>query len=188
MSNAQIDAFIASFDAVAGIAHVVDTSAGAAECAARIIQEAGLTRIACAQTDPDFTRALLRLSEEGGFNLRTEPYPADALPLGLDDVQVGITGIDFGIAQTGTLVEVAANDATRLVSSMPRTYIGLLHARDIVPMFFDAAARLREVFQRHESHVAVSFISGPSRTGDIEMILTLGVHGPEKAHAIVIRE
>lgn len=187
MSSELIDAFVANFEAVAGVAHVVDTPAAAAVCAAEIIRAAGATRVACAQTPVEFTATLAGAAESGGFSLRTEPYAAESLPLGLDDVQIGITGIAFGIAQTGTLVEVATNDATRLVSSMPRTYIGILHAQDLVPMFFDAGARLREIFQQHDQNVAVSFISGPSRTGDIEMILTLGVHGPEKAHAILIR-
>ena len=50
----------------------------------------------------------------------------------------------------------------------------------------DAAPRLRALFQENPRNCVVSFISGPSRTGDIEMILTLGVHGPETAHAIIV--
>ena len=51
----------------------------------------------------------------------------------------------------------------------------------------DAAARLRTFFDQNPTNATVSFISGPSRTGDIHMRLTLGVHGPETTHAVVVR-
>lgn len=180
------DSFVANFEAVAGKAHLVDSLEAAVRKTAEIIRDAGATRVACAQTPGDFAQQLRAALGTAEVDLKQEPYSAQDLPLGLNEVQIGITGIDFAIAQSGTMVEVAINDATRLVSSMPRTHIGILYAREIVPLFFDAAARLRTLFADNERNIAVSFISGPSRTGDIEMILTLGVHGPEKAHVVVI--
>ena len=85
-------------------------------------------------------------------------------------------------------MEVATNDAVRLVSALPRTYIGVLRQRDIVDRYADAAARVRSIVALHDRHLVISFISGPSRTGDIELKLTLGVHGPEQAHAVIINE
>jgi L-lactate dehydrogenase complex protein LldG len=110
------------------------------------------------------------------------------MPDAIAAAEVGITGIAFGIAQTGTLVEVSTNDAVRLVSALPRTYIGVLRRRDIVDRYTDAAARVRSIVALHDRHLVISFISGPSRTGDIELKLTLGVHGPEQAHAVIINE
>lgn len=188
MSDSLVDSFIANLEAVAGKAHVVDGPEAAAGTIAQIIAEANLTRAAIAHVPPVLADALRPLLLEKGVQVKEEPFAADSLPLFLDDVQVGITGIDFAIAQTGTMVEVATNDATRLVSSMPRTYIGVFHATEIVPTLLESAPRLRAVFRQHAPNVMVSFISGPSRTGDIEMILTLGVHGPENAHAIIVQE
>lgn len=188
MQDETLASFVENFEAVAGVAHVVASAEAAGEKVLELIRAAGAARVAVAQAPEAVLRAMRSASDAGAFSLKAEPHAAETLPMGLNDVQIGITGIDFGIAQSGTLVEVAANDATRLVSSMPRTYIGILRAADIVPTLFDASARLREVFQRHGGGVTVSFISGPSRTGDIEMILTLGVHGPERAHAIIIQE
>jgi len=115
-----------------------------------------------------------------------EPYAAQGLPDAIDSAQVGVTGIAFAIAQSGTLVEVAVNDAVRLVSALPRTYIGVVRKSTILDRFDEAAAEVRRISARHDGNLTISFISGPSRTGDIEMKLTLGVHGPEKAHAVII--
>ena len=60
-------------------------------------------------------------------------------------------------------------------------------AADLVATLRDAAGRVRTFYQQNPKHATVTFISGPSRTGDIEMRLTLGVHGPETTHAVVIR-
>jgi L-lactate dehydrogenase complex protein LldG len=64
--------------------------------------------------------------------------------------------------------------------------MSVLHAEEIVERFDEGAARIREIVQQHDGNLVISFISGPSRTGDIELKLTLGVHGPEEAHAVVI--
>jgi L-lactate dehydrogenase complex protein LldG len=61
-----------------------------------------------------------------------------------------------------------------------------LHAADIVNRFEEGAARIRDIVKQHDENLVISFISGPSRTGDIELKLTLGVHGPGEAHAVII--
>jgi L-lactate dehydrogenase complex protein LldG len=114
------------------------------------------------------------------------PYTGDALPSEIDSAAVGATGIEFAIAETGTLVEVSRNDATRLVSALPRTHVGVVSAREFVPGLFDAAPRMRGILRDNPRDCVISFLSGPSRTGDIELRLTLGVHGPEEAHALIL--
>ena len=105
-----------------------------------------------------------------------------------DRAEVGVTAAEFAIAETGTMVEVAENDANRLVSSLPRIHVCLVRTDALIGTLSDAAPLLREVFALHDKNCVVSFISGPSRTGDIEMKLTLGVHGPEFAHAVLVSE
>lgn len=114
------------------------------------------------------------------------PYTGDDIHEPIGSAHIGITAADFGIAETGTLVEFSADDAIRLVSSLPRTHVAILLHETIVPTLTDAAPRLRRAFEDHPNGFTASFLSGPSRTGDIELILTLGVHGPENAHAIVL--
>lgn len=76
----------------------------------------------------------------------------------------------------------------RLVSTLPAKHIAFLRAEDLVLHLDDAASQLRQLFAQHSEHCAVTFISGPSRTGAIEMKLTLGVHGPEESHVILLEE
>ena len=99
---------------------------------------------------------------------------------------VGITGSFAGIAETGTLMIVSGPETPGSVSLLPETHIAMIHARRIVSHMEDAWALLRAELGRPPR--AVNFISGPSRTGDIEQTIVLGAHGPYRVHIIVVRD
>ncbi|MDZ4859571.1 MAG: lactate utilization protein [Candidatus Hydrogenedentes bacterium] len=181
---AVVEMFSRAFETVAGIAHTARTDADIAHIVGTIAREKQARRIALAGLDTGVAAAIV--AECSGIEVLSQPYPADTLPAAIDQAQVGVTGISFGIAQTGTLVEVSTNDAVRLVSALPRTHIGIVRASELVECYEDAAPRIRALFAENPAACVVSFMSGPSRTGDIELKLTLGVHGPESAHAIVV--
>ncbi len=176
--------FAECFERLAGVTHTVSTETAAA---GKIISIFKSKKARCAALAglPD---SLVAEIETGcdGIKILKAPFAASTLPSAIDEADVGVTGIDFAIAQSGTLVEATTNDAVRLVSSLPRTYVGVLTAHNIVDKFEEGAARLRQIVQQHDQNLVISFISGPSRTGDIELKLTLGVHGPEEAHAVII--
>ncbi len=188
MPDVLFDRFKAKFEDLKGHVHLVASWEEAAEKAGAICREAEAGRVAIAGAPGPFQEALEVWCTKNQTDLLTPPYASEDLPGAIDAAEVGITGMDFAIARTGTLVEVALDDATRLVSSLPQTHIGLLSAREFVDDLDAAAPRLREIFAEHPRNCVVSFLSGPSRTGDIEMKLTLGVHGPAAAHAIVFSE
>jgi L-lactate dehydrogenase complex protein LldG len=95
--------------------------------------------------------------------------------------KVGLSQMDWGIANTGTLVQDAEPVAQRLVSTLPPIHVAFVATRAIVP---DMPALLTKV---HPSQTAyISMITGPSRTADIERVLTIGVHGPERLVIVVI--
>ncbi len=185
--DSLIERFTAQYRALAGHAHVVADAAAAAVTALEILRDADVEQVALAALPAAVQGPLRDALDAAGVAFVAEPFPAHDLPGLIDGVQAGITGATFAIAQSGTLVEASTDDAVRLTSSLPRIHIGLVFARDIVPSFEDAAPRLRDLFAAEAGGCAITFISGPSRTGDIELKLTLGVHGPETAHAIVIR-
>lgn len=95
---------------------------------------------------------------------------------------VGITEADFGIAETGTLSIDSTDVFTRLASSLVPIHIALLWERDILP---NMKAVLTTLNPAKSGYVA--FITGPSRTADIERVLTIGVHGPERLIIIVLK-
>jgi L-lactate dehydrogenase complex protein LldG len=186
MQNDLRPLFERAFTALHGHVHQAATWDEAARVLLSICAERNADCFAIAQLPPALVCALDRAQLPAGLKILRPPYLAADLPGAIDRAQVGSTGMAFAIAETGTLVEVSRNDATRLVSGLPRTHIGVVSARDIVPALKDASLRLRRVFAENNSDCVASFLSGPSRTGDIELRLTLGVHGPENAHALLL--
>ena len=110
--------------------------------------------------------------------LAVEPRPA------VDADTVGISGCFCAIAETGTLMLLSGPATPATVSLLPETHIALVPVSRIVATLEDAFALLRA--ERGELPRAVNFISGPSRTGDIEQTIVLGAHGPCRVHLILI--
>ena len=183
-----VDRFRTKFESLRGYVHEADSWDAAVQSALEVCRGAEATCVALGETPEPFRAAFVAACEGDGIRVLHPPYDAAALPGAIDEAQVGITWIDFAIARTGTLVETALDDATRLASGLPRTHIGMVSATSFIEELADAAPRMRETFSTYSENCTISFLSGPSRTGDIEMRLTLGVHGPESAHALVLAE
>lgn len=96
---------------------------------------------------------------------------------------VGITGADYGLADTGTLVMLASSDP-RLVSLLPPVHIAVLQANRMLSTLDEL---LQLLPQPAEQTASMVLITGPSRTADIEQILVRGVHGPGELHVVIIR-
>ena len=96
---------------------------------------------------------------------------------------VGITGVFCAIAETGTLVTVTGRDTPATLSLLPETHVAVVRKSRIVPGMEEAWRLVRE--ELREPPRAVTFISGPSRTADIEQTVTLGAHGPYRVHIIL---
>lgn len=106
------------------------------------------------------------------------------------NVGAGITGVDFALAETGSLVLTSLTEGSQLVSLVPPVHIALYRRNQL-------RASLDEVLQslpvdsdqsRPSPARSVVFVSGTSRTADIEQILVRGVHGPRSVHAILVED
>lgn len=97
---------------------------------------------------------------------------------------VGITGCFCAIAETGTLMLCGSPDGPATVSLLPETHIALVPASRIVAGMEEGFALARA--ELGQLPRAVNFISGPSRTGDIEQTIVLGAHGPYRVHLILL--
>jgi L-lactate dehydrogenase complex protein LldG len=95
---------------------------------------------------------------------------------------VGISTAQAAIAETGTLVLDSADERHRLVSLVPPVHIAIVDASRICETLGEALALLRN---GKDLSRAVTFVTGPSRTADIELTLTVGVHGPQELYVIV---
>ena len=95
---------------------------------------------------------------------------------------VGISTAQAAIAETGTLILDSAHERHRLVSLVPPVHIAIINASRICETLAEALVLLRT---EKEISPTVTFITGPSRTADIELTLTIGVHGPRELYVIV---
>lgn len=98
---------------------------------------------------------------------------------------VGITMAQAAIAETGTLVLESEKERHRLVSLLPPVHVAIVRSDDICLTIGDALKQLRG-HDKEKMSRAITFITGPSRTADIELTLTVGVHGPKELYAIIV--
>ena len=96
---------------------------------------------------------------------------------------VSLTPCFAAIAETGTLMLISGAATPTTLNFLPDTHIVLVHADQVVAAYEDGWDRLRSAGAMPR---AVNFITGPSRTGDIEQRIELGAHGPRRLHIILI--
>jgi L-lactate dehydrogenase complex protein LldG len=151
---------------------VVPGESAAPAALARYLDARGLPRAGC------MWLSLAHIDwRGGGLDMQARPaHPDDA---------VGVTGAFAALAETGTLMLLSGPDAPATVSLLPETHIAIVPASRVVAHMEDAWDMARAacgVLPR-----AVTFISGPSRTGDIEQKMVLGAHGPRNVHIVIVR-
>ena len=100
------------------------------------------------------------------------------------DDAVGVTGVYCAIAETGTLCVLSAPDSPASASLVPETHVAIVPAGRIVGCMEDAWDLMRA--ERGQLPRAVNYISGPSRTADIEQTVVLGAHGPARVHVLIL--
>lgn len=106
----------------------------------------------------------------------------DASRADLFEYDVGVTSAQAAIAETGTLVLDSSAERNRLVSLVPPVHIAHLDASRI---FRTLGETLTALQSGEEVSPAITFITGPSRTADIELTLAIGVHGPQELYVVI---
>ena len=94
---------------------------------------------------------------------------------------LGITEADYLLPETGTLVLQSSAEKARAVSLLPRIHLAIIRPERL-------RADMHQVFAEAKNRHYLVFITGPSRTADIELTVTLGVHGPKKLYVWMIGE
>lgn len=100
---------------------------------------------------------------------------------------IGVTSADLALADTGTVIIESSNEDLRLATTLPEHHVILLDPRKIYADTTQAYSIIRQLHQCSE-HNFLAFITGPSRTADIERVLTIGVHGPREVHILLLEE
>ena len=99
---------------------------------------------------------------------------------------IGVTGVDYAIAETGSCVIVARQGASRLVSLLPPVHVAVVELGQVLPSLDELFALLRERFGEGDPQSYMNIITGPSRSADIEYQLVTGVHGPGEVHMVIV--
>jgi len=161
------------------VVHRCPDRAAAAAALAKISREEGWKSVAT--HDFDLGRAAV-----AGLNLPTLRTDLPYTPADLEPCHAGISGCDCLVAQTGGIVVTSASAGGRALSVLPPHHVVIATTSQLVGDLADAFALVR--MRYGEVPPFLSFITGPSRTGDIERILVLGAHGPKKLTVLLIAE
>ena len=108
----------------------------------------------------------------------------DGLRDHLAGIDIGLTFVDYGIAETGTLVLDSSNEDLRLATMISEVHIGVLPKSRLRPDAFALEKERQQNMRTTPNYTA--FITGASRTADIERVLALGVHGPLELHILLL--
>ena len=189
-----LDLFRREFDRVGGVFHRAADPAEVPSVVLEIAREEGATAVVT--WDPAVLGLDLRprLGAEGLSVAVATSDPADEAARRRHReesarAQIGVTGADLVLAETGTLILLSGRGRPRSTSLLPDTHVAVFDRSRLVESLAQVGILLEALHvdpARSMSGAMINFITGPSRTADIELTLTRGVHGPKHVHAIFV--
>jgi L-lactate dehydrogenase complex protein LldG len=175
-----VELFAAELEKISGKPYRVDTLVQAFELAAGMLTQRGWKQALVWENLLKENPAFQQVLEQAGIELYTEGLVRE-----LAGLPVGITGAQAAIADSGTLVLQNRTGQPAYVSLLPETHLALLHQEDIHPNLQAWLDGLDDLAGQVRASNNLVFITGPSRTGDIEQTISLGVHGPRQVIVII---
>lgn len=177
----NVELFKTNLEAVNGHCVIAQTELEIVHALKKIITELKQTQLnprRIALSDAAGLDRLVRLIAVEVEEVVVTPSAADVFSF-----EIGITTAQAAIAETGTLVLDSARERHRLVSLVPSVHIAIVDASNIYPTLGETLAVLHD--DTNGISPIVTFVTGPSRTADIELTLTIGVHGPQELYVII---
>jgi L-lactate dehydrogenase complex protein LldG len=182
---------------VSGIAHRAASAAELQEILRGILEAAKATAVVLSRNPLLAELGLAEKLRAQGKSVAECPAANDASTESRDayreacfSAQGGITGADWALAETGSLIVTSQTEGSQLASLAPPVHVALYRRSQLVESLDDVLERLP--LGRDAEDIAagrsVVFVTGVSRTADIEQILIRGVHGPRELHAILIED
>jgi len=175
-----VDLFRASLEEVDGHCLIVHDETELVHALTEImrnLRQTKLSSLRVAVSDSTEVRRLTELIDLDLDEVAVTPSAADVFSF-----DIGISGAQAGIAETGTLLLDSSRERHRLVSLVPPVHIAILDASQIVTTLGDALSLMRK---DEQVSPIITLVTGPSRTADIELTLAIGVHGPQELFVII---
>jgi L-lactate dehydrogenase complex protein LldG len=190
--------FQAEWEKVAGVTHRVASLEELEAVLQQILLELGTHSVVLSR-NPLLAELHIadRLYSSGKFvtnwtrdPLRKEPLTLPEFNAASFQAKVGITGVEYVLAETGSLVLSSATEGAQIASLAPPVHVALYRRSQLVGTLDELLAKLPISARADEltSGRSFVFITGTSRTADIEQILIRGVHGPGDNHAILVED
>jgi len=181
-----VDRFAEMFTAETGIVYRAKNNDQALERLTEIAKQEGLKSV-MVSTDPVATSLdLPAWGNKTGVKVMTPrdfTGRDDFKDAVFDQVEAGITGVDFAVAESGTLGLIHDKDQARLISLAPILHIAIVPVERVFPVYEPVIER---VFKKEKFPSQFVFITGPSMTGDIQGHLFKGMHGPRRVIVILV--
>ncbi|MCL4303824.1 MAG: LUD domain-containing protein [Anaerolineae bacterium] len=179
--------FARELRALSGYVHLLEETGSVLAIILEILQKHQAERIIAWDSEELGLAWVSGALAEAGITVEINDLPAEAEGrkaglARLDGVWVGLTGAQGGLADTGTLALVSGPGRGRLASLLPPVHIALLPAQKLYPSLPAFLAANPGITAEGSNFV---LITGPSRTADIELTLSMGVHGPKEIHVII---
>jgi L-lactate dehydrogenase complex protein LldG len=179
--------FIKEITAQTGVVHRVEDKHGARSRLTSIVQAEGISTVMVSNDDVVTALDLaawgaknsVKVLNSQDFNDRKRFTSAV-----FEEAQVGITGADFAVAESGTIGLIHNQDQPRLISLAPIHHIAIVPLDRLVPVYENVTEILFD--QRETTPNHFTFITGPSMTADIQATPFKGMHGPRKLEIILI--
>jgi L-lactate dehydrogenase complex protein LldG len=135
-----VSKFKLKYESLAGIVHIVENEDAAAGVVLQILKEVQGRRVALGALPESLLKPIDSACVAAGIAVLKPPFDNRELPHAIDAAQVGVSWAALAVAETGSLVEFATDDALRLVSALPRIHVGIFRADDLLATHKEAAA------------------------------------------------
>ena len=190
-----VERFQTEFELVSGEYCFFTNGAAVVESLIEVIETSASNQVAISEHPLCNRLAIIEAlrAQLPGVTFLTEDVAADnafdrtRLRNSMAKVQLSITGAEYLIADTGTIVTVAGPQASRQISLLPSIHVVLATPSQIFPNMAELFVEIQTAHGPKLPGSAITFITGPSRTADIELTMTRGVHGPRELHLILVR-
>jgi L-lactate dehydrogenase complex protein LldG len=188
---ATLERFHREFERVGGVLHRVPSVQDVPAVVGRLAREREATSVV--------TWHASALGFDPGPGLAAEKLTSHPMPEGFPDpaqrralretiaaTPIGLTGVDIALGETGTMILRSGPGRPRSTSLLPATHVAVFDRTALVETLAQVGVFLEAWHADEAAGAMINFITGPSRTADIELTLTRGVHGPKEVHAIFV--
>jgi L-lactate dehydrogenase complex protein LldG len=175
------DLFKTKAEAVSAEVHRAPTPAAAVELVTRVLEREGVADAPGARAVWCEGQILQGHLEPGTLLRRFPGLSFEVTKERAAASRVGVSEFGWALAATGTLAQDATDPRLRLASTLPDVHVAIVRRSTLLP---DVESLLSRVDPRRARYLAC--VTGPSRTADIERVLTIGVHGPRKLVIVMV--